>query len=35
MDGGAALILVVLTFLSVPAWSKIKMTMPETDFVVR
>ena len=30
-----ALILVVLTFLSVPAWSKIKMTMPETDFVVQ
>src|SRR6266571_5335945 len=26
-----ALILVVLTFLSVPAWSKIKMTMPATD----
>jgi cytochrome c oxidase subunit 2 len=30
-----ALILVVLTFLSVPAWSKIKMTMPQTDFVVQ
>jgi len=30
-----ALILVVLTLLSVPAWSKIKMTMPETDFVVQ
>jgi cytochrome c oxidase subunit II len=29
-----ALILVVLTLLSVPAWSKIKMTMPPTDFVV-
>jgi cytochrome c oxidase subunit II len=29
-----ALILVVLTFLSVPAWSRIKMTMPETDFRV-
>jgi cytochrome c oxidase subunit 2 len=29
-----SLILVVLTFLSVPAWSKIKMTMPQTDFVV-
>jgi len=29
-----ALILVVLTFLSVPAWSKIKMTQPPTDFVV-
>src|SRR5881296_2078901 len=28
-----ALILVILTLLSVPAWSKIKMTMPETDFV--
>ena len=30
-----ALILVVLTFLSVPAWSKIKMSMPPTDFVVQ
>ncbi len=30
-----ALILVILTFLSVPAWSRIKMTMPQTDFVVR
>src|SRR5436309_2905319 len=30
-----ALILVILTILSVPAWSKIKMTMPETDFVVQ
>jgi cytochrome c oxidase subunit 2 len=30
-----ALILVVLTILSVPAWSKIKMTMPDTDFVVQ
>jgi len=29
-----ALILVVLTFLSVPAWSKIKMSVPPTDFVV-
>jgi cytochrome c oxidase subunit 2 len=29
-----ALILVVLTFLSVPAWSKIKMSQPPTDFVV-
>jgi len=29
-----ALILVVLTFLSVPAWSKIKMTMPATDVVI-
>jgi cytochrome c oxidase subunit II len=29
-----ALILVVLTFLSLPAWSKIKMTVPATDFVV-
>src|SRR5256712_8851313 len=29
-----ALILVILTILSVPAWSRIKMTMPETDFVV-
>jgi cytochrome c oxidase subunit 2 len=29
-----AAILVVLTFLSVPAWSRIKMTMPQTDFVV-
>ena len=27
-----ALILVVLTFLSVPAWSRIKMTAPESDF---
>ena len=30
-----ALILVVLTFLSVPAWSKIKMSQPPTDFVVQ
>jgi cytochrome c oxidase subunit 2 len=30
-----ALILVVLTFLSVPAWSRIKMTIPPTDFVVQ
>ena len=30
-----AVILVVLTLLSVPAWSKIKMTMPPTDFVVQ
>jgi cytochrome c oxidase subunit 2 len=30
-----ALILVVLTFLSVPAWSRIKMTIPPTDLVVR
>jgi cytochrome c oxidase subunit 2 len=30
-----ALILVILTILSVPAWSRIKMTMPETDFVVQ
>jgi cytochrome c oxidase subunit 2 len=30
-----ALILVVLTFLSVPAWSRIKMSMPPTDFVVQ
>ena len=30
-----ALILVVLTLLSVPAWRTIKMTMPETDFVVQ
>jgi len=30
-----ALILVVLTFLSVPAWSKIKMTMPATDVVIQ
>jgi cytochrome c oxidase subunit II len=29
-----ALILVVLTLLSVPAWSRIKMSMPPTDFVV-
>lgn len=29
-----SLILVVLTFLSVPAWSKIKMSVPPTDFVV-
>jgi cytochrome c oxidase subunit 2 len=29
-----ALILVVLTFLSVPAWSKIKMSMPDTDVVI-
>src|SRR3989442_15792603 len=30
-----ALILLVLTFLSVPAWSKIKMTMPQTDLLVQ
>ncbi len=30
-----ALILVVLTFLSVPAWSKIKISVPPTDFVVQ
>jgi cytochrome c oxidase subunit II len=29
-----ALILVILTLLSVPAWSKIKMHMPDTDFEV-
>jgi cytochrome c oxidase subunit II len=29
-----ALILVVLTFLSVPTWAKIKMSQPPTDFVV-
>jgi cytochrome c oxidase subunit II len=29
-----ALILVVLTFLSVPAWSRIKMQVPPTDFDV-
>ena len=29
------LILVVLTFLSVPAWSKIKMTMPASDVVIQ
>jgi cytochrome c oxidase subunit 2 len=29
-----SLILVVLTFLSVPAWSKIKMSVPPTDFTV-
>jgi cytochrome c oxidase subunit 2 len=30
-----ALILVVLTFLSVPAWSKIKMSQPPTDVVIQ
>ena len=30
-----AVILVILTLLSVPAWSRIKMTMPQTDFVVQ
>ncbi len=30
-----ALILVVLTFLSVPAWSKIKMSQPPTDVIVQ
>jgi cytochrome c oxidase subunit 2 len=30
-----SLILVVLTFLSVPAWSKIKMQVPPSDFVVQ
>jgi cytochrome c oxidase subunit II len=29
-----SLILVILTFLSAPAWSKIKMSQPPTDFVV-
>jgi cytochrome c oxidase subunit 2 len=29
-----ALILVILTILSVPAWSRIKMSIPPTDFVV-
>jgi cytochrome c oxidase subunit 2 len=29
-----ALILVVLTFLSVPAWSRIKMSQPPTDVVI-
>ena len=29
-----SLILIVLTFLSVPAWSKIKMSVPPTDLVV-
>lgn len=29
-----AIILVVLTAVSVPAWSRIKMTVPETDFTV-
>ena len=30
-----AVILVVLTVLSLPAWSRIKMTMPETDLVLQ
>ena len=30
-----SLILVILTFLSVPAWSKIKMSIPPTNFVVQ
>jgi len=30
-----SLILVVLTFLSVPAWSKIKMSQPPTDLVIQ
>ncbi len=30
-----SLILVVLTFLSVPAWSRIKMNVPQTDFVLQ
>src|SRR5262249_46670454 len=30
-----AFILVVLTFLSVPAWSKIKMQLPPTDFTLQ
>ena len=29
-----ALILVVLTFLSVPAWSRIKMTLPDSDLLI-
>jgi len=30
-----ALILVILTLLSVPAWSRIKMSIPDTDFTVQ
>src|SRR3989442_6522974 len=30
-----ALILVILTILNVPAWSQIKMNIPETDFIVQ
>jgi cytochrome c oxidase subunit 2 len=30
-----ALILVVLTFLSAPAWSRIKMSIPPTDLVIQ
>ncbi len=30
-----SLILVVLTFLSVPAWSRIKMSLPQTDLVLQ
>ena len=30
-----SLILVVLTFLSAPAWSRIKMSMPPTDVVIQ
>jgi len=30
-----ALILVILTLLSVPAWSRIKMSVPDTDFTVQ
>ena len=30
-----ALILVILTFLSLPAWSRIKMQVPPSNFVVR
>ena len=32
--GISTLILVVLTFLSVPAWSKIKMSQPPSDLVI-
>jgi cytochrome c oxidase subunit 2 len=30
-----AVILVILTALSVPAWSKVKMTLPESDVVIQ
>lgn len=30
-----AVILVILTALSVPAWSRVKMTLPETDVVIQ
>ena len=35
MDDRPSLILVVLTFLSIPSWSKVKSRIPESDLHVR